>query len=195
MIEIEDKLLSEEVFEEYFCCDLSKCKGECCIEGDSGAPLEVDEIGLIEDNLDVIKKYMTPRGIEAVDKAGVFEIDYDGDYTTTLIDGGECAFVFREGDIALCAIEKAFREGEIENVKPISCSLYPIRRKKFSNNMEGLNYHRWNVCSSAVAHGKETGCKVYQCVKAALTREYGEDFYRYLTEVDEILEEEKRENK
>lgn len=188
MIEVENKLLSEDLFEEYFCCDLADCKGACCIEGDSGAPLEIEEISLIEDALDAIKPYMTKDGILAIEKDGVFTIDIDGDYTTTLINGGECAFVFRDKGIALCAIEKAFREGVIENIKPISCHLYPIRRKRFSGDMEGLNYHRWGVCSGAVRNGTSKKCKVYEGVKSAIVRAYGEEFYGHLVEIDAIIE-------
>lgn len=188
MIEIEDKLLSDDLFEEYFCCDLADCKGACCIEGDSGAPLEIEEISLIEDHIEAIKPYMTRKGIEAITADGVFTIDSDGDYTTTLIGGAECAFVFRDKGIALCAIEKAFREGKIENIKPISCHLYPIRRKKFDNGMEGLNYHRWDVCKGAVLNGTIKKCKVYEGVKSAIVRAYGEEFYGHLVEVDGIIE-------
>lgn len=189
MIEVEDKLLADDIFEEYFECNLSECKGECCIEGDSGAPLEEEEIAVLEDNYELFKPFMTSAGIEAVERDGVFVIDSDGDYTTTLINGGECAFVVREGDIALCAIEKAFRAGLITNIKPISCALYPIRRKRFKNGMEGLNYHRWDVCRSACTNGEQTGSKVYQCAKGALVRAYGEEFYGHLEEIDRILTE------
>ena len=187
MIEIEDKLLSDDIVEEYFCCNLSDCKGACCIEGDSGAPLELDEIDKIEENIDAIKPFMTAEGIASIEKDGVFTIDIDGDYTTTLVNGAECAFVFRDKGIALCSIEKAFREGVIENIKPISCHLYPIRRKKFANGMEGLNYHRWDVCKGAILNGEMKNCKVYEGVKSAIERAYGEEFYGHLTEVDRII--------
>lgn len=188
MIEIEDKLLSDDLFEEYFCCDLTDCKGACCIEGDSGAPLEIDEIGLIEDNIDVIKPYMSRKGIEAITTDGVFTIDSDGDYTTTLIGGAECAFVFRDKGIALCAIEKAYREGKIKNIKPISCHLYPIRRKRFSDGTEGLNYHRWDVCKGAVRNGAARECKVYEGVQSAIERAYGKEFYDQMTEIEGFIE-------
>lgn len=188
MIEVENKLLSEDLFDEYFCCDLTDCKGACCIEGDSGAPLEMEEITLLEEAIDAIRPYMSEKGIEAIEKDGVFTIDIDGDYTTTLIDGGECAFVFRDKGIALCAIEKAYREGKIENIKPISCHLYPIRRKRFKGGMEGLNYHRWSVCGGAVRNGTAKKCKVYEGVKNAIERAYGEEFYGHLVEIDAIIE-------
>lgn len=188
MIEIEDKIVSQELFEEYFCCDLNHCKGICCIEGDSGAPLEIDEVEEIEKNIEIIQKYMTPEGIEAIEEQGIFVIDSDGDLTTTLVNGAECAYTIEEDGITFCAIEKAFRAGEIDFKKPISCHLYPIREVKFSNGMTGLNYHRWSVCSGAVECGKRSKIKVYQALKEPIERAYGETFYRYLTEVDEIIE-------
>ncbi len=189
MIEIEDKLVSDDVLECYFSCDLSKCKGACCVFGDSGAPLKEQEIGIIEDCLEHIKPYMTPEGLEAVDKSGVFVIDMDGDYTTTLVEGTEeCAFTFTTDEgLVLCAIEKAYREGKIEYKKPISCHLYPIRTKEFSNDMTGLNYHRWDICKDAIVAGKNSQTKVYQGVRDAIVREWGEEFYGHLCEVDRII--------
>lgn len=191
MIEIEDKLVSEELFEEYFCCDLAACKGICCVEGDSGAPLEIEEVEEIENSLEIIKKYMSTEGIDAVEEQGIFEIDEDGDLTTTLIGGAECAYSITENGITLCAIEKAFRAGELDFKKPISCHLYPIRVTKFSNDTVGLNYHRWPICGSAVKCGTANKIKVYQSLKEPIIRAFGETFYQYLTEVDEIIEKEK----
>jgi len=188
MVEIDDKIVSEEIFDELFACDISKCKGICCIEGDSGAPLEIEEIDIIEENLDAIKPFMSDEGIKAIDEKGVFEVDSDGDYTTTLINGGECAFVTWQGDIALCAIEKAFRANKTTFKKPISCHLYPIRVKKSSNNTVGLNYHRWDVCRDACANGKKCGIKVYQGLQEPLERAFGKEFYAQLCEVDKIIE-------
>lgn len=187
MVEIEDKIVSEEVFEEMFSCDLSKCKGICCIEGDSGAPLKLEEIDIIEQELENIKPFMTKEGADAVQQKGVFDIDEDGDYTTTLVNGAECAFVVMEGDVALCAIEKAYRSEKSEFMKPISCHLYPIRVKEFKNGMHGLNYHRWEVCKSAVCNGEKSSVKVYECAKDGLIRAYGELFYEYMVDVDRIL--------
>lgn len=191
MIEIEDKIVSEELFEEYFCCDLAACKGICCVEGDSGAPLEIEEVEEIENSLEIIKKYMSTEGIDAVEEQGIFEIDEDGDLTTTLIGGAECAYSITENGITLCAIEKAFRAGELDFKKPISCHLYPIRVTKFSNDTVGLNYHRWPICGSAVKCGTANKIKVYQSLKEPIIRAFGETFYQYLTEVDEIIEKEK----
>ncbi|MEG1793580.1 MAG: DUF3109 family protein [Rikenellaceae bacterium] len=187
MVEIDDKIISEELFDEFFCCDLSQCKGICCVEGDSGAPLTIDEIDAIEDEFERVRPFMTKEGVEAVERDGVFEVDGDGDYTTTLVEGKECAYVVMENGIALCAMEKAFRAGKSTFMKPISCHLYPIRVKEFSNGMVGLNYHHWDVCSSAVCNGRKSGVKVYQSLKTAIERAFGEEFYEHLVEVDNIL--------
>lgn len=188
MIEIEDKIVSDDVFEQYFLCDLTKCKGACCVYGDSGAPLEQQEITIIEDSLEQIKPYMTAEGNLAVSKNGVFEIDTDGDFTTTLVNGLECAFTFKNNEgMILCAIEKAFREGKISYHKPISCHLYPIRTKLFSNGFEGLNYHKWDICKDAVANGKKCNVKVYQGLRDSIVRKWGKEFYGHLVEVDKII--------
>ncbi len=189
MIEIENKLLSDDIVTEHFLCDLCKCKGACCVYGDSGAPLLESEIGQIEDCLDKVKPYMTEVGLKAVEEKGVFEIDFEGDYTTTLVEGTEeCAFTFvSEDGMVLCAIEKAFRDGKIDFKKPISCHLYPIRVKEFKNNMVGLNYHRWDICKDAIQNGEKCGVKVYQGVKDAIVRQWGEEFYSYIEDVDRII--------
>ncbi len=188
MVEIEDKVVSEDLFEEFFNCDYAKCKGICCVEGDSGAPLEIEEIEALEESLEQIKEYMSPEGIEAVERSGTFEVDSDGDYTTTLIGGAECAFSINDNGFTLCAIEKAYRDNKISFNKPISCHLYPIRVVKLADGMVGLNYHRWSICSDAVKCGTKSKTKVYQALKEPLVRVFGETFYRYLTEVDEIIE-------
>ena len=193
MIEIEDKIVSEDLFDSFFCCDLSSCHGACCVEGDGGAPLEEEEIGLIEDYLEAIKPYMTPEGIAAVEEQGVFEVDFEGSYATTLVEGKECAFSFREGDNTLCAIERAFRAGAIPYNKPVSCHLYPIRTIRFSNGAIGLNYHRWNICHQACINGKARGIKVYQALKEPIERVFGTEFYGCLEAADALLSKEARE--
>lgn len=187
MIEIEDKIVSDDVIECYFSCDYCKCKGVCCIEGDSGAPLTIEECGLIEDELDVIKKYMSPEGIKAVNSDGVFYIDIDGDYTTTLVNGAECAFTINEDGYTLCAIERAFRNGDIKFNKPISCHLYPIRVVELKNGYKGLNYHKWNICKDGIIKGENEGVKVYQALKEPIERAFGAEFYTYLEDVDRII--------
>ena len=181
MIEIEGKIVSADLLREKFACDLSQCKGACCIEGDAGAPLEIEEVDILEEEYENYKPYMTPEGIKAVEEQGFMVVDSDGDYTTPLINGGECAFTcYDENGVALCAIDKAYREGKCGFQKPISCHLYPIRVVEFSNGGVGLNYHRWNICSSACACGKKLGLPLYKSLKEPIIRRFGEEFYNAL---------------
>lgn len=192
MISIGKTIVSEEVIKKQFSCDLKACHGECCVQGDSGAPLEEDEIGVIEDCLDDIKPYMTKAGKKAVRKNGVFDYDIDGDFVTTLVDGQECAFVYFENEIALCAIEKAYRDGKIDYYKPISCHLYPIRINKYKD-FEAINYHQWDICDLALLKGEKEQTALYEFVKEPLIRKYGKDWYEQLDQevksgvYDEIL--------
>lgn len=192
MISIGKTIVSEEVIKKQFSCDLKACHGECCVQGDSGAPLEEEEIGIIEDYLEDIKPYMTKAGKKAVRKNGVFDYDSDGEFVTTLVDGQECAFVYFENEIALCAIEKAYREGKIDYIKPISCHLYPIRISKFKD-FEAVNYHKWQICDLALLKGKKEQTALYEFVKDPLIRKYGKDWFNQLDKevksgvYDEIL--------
>lgn len=179
MISIDKTIISEDVIKVQFVCDLKSCHGDCCVEGDEGAPLEEEEIGIIEDALDEIVPYMTSEGITVVDKSGVFDYGMDGDYVTPLINGEECAFVYQEKGVWFCAIEKAYREGKIDFVKPISCHLYPIRITEYAD-FDAINYHKWPICSSALKYGKELGVPVYKMLKEPLIRKYGEKWYQKL---------------
>lgn len=187
MIEIEDKIVSSELFEQCFSCDLRRCRGMCCVEGDAGAPLEAGEIDALERDLDAIRPYMKPAGIEAVGRQGVFTVDTDGDYVTPLIGGRECAFSVEEGGTVYCAIEKAWRAGKTAFRKPVSCHLYPIRTARFSNGTIGLNYHRWDICRDAEIRGRCRGIPVYRSLKTALVRAFGESFYQRLEAADRLL--------
>ena len=179
MIIIEKPLISEDVCDAYFSCDLKHCKGKCCIEGDYGAPLEEEEISIIENEIENIKPFMTPEGIAVIDNNGVFEFDIEGVYVTPLITNKQCAFVYHNNDIALCAIEKAFIEKKINFQKPISCHLYPIRILK-QPEYDAINYHQWNVCKEAREIGKEKGIPLYKYLKEPLIRKYGADWYEIL---------------
>lgn len=187
MIEIDGKIISLDVFKECFMCDLGKCKGICCVEGNAGAPLEEDEIEILEQEYEAYKPYMKPEGVASIERNGFVVVDEDGDLTTPLIDDMECAYSFEEGGVTLCAVEKAWREGRTKFQKPVSCHLYPIRVSKFRNGTYGLNYHRWNVCAPAVECGKKTGVPVYQALKEPLIRCFGEEFYEKLTEADKYM--------
>jgi len=180
MFQIEDTLISDDIFEKKFVCDLNACKGECCVQGDSGAPLEMDELEILDEIIDDVKPYMRQEGIDAVEKVGVFEIDSDGDYGTPLVNKKECAFVFfDENKITKCAIEQAYLEGKIKWKKPLSCHLYPIRITKYSE-FEALNYHIWKICGDACTLGEKLSVPVYKFLKEPLIRKYGQDWYDHL---------------
>lgn len=187
MIEIDGKIVSDDILTECFACDIARCKGECCVDGNSGAPLEMEEADILEEEYGNYKPYMTPEGIESVERQGFMVIDCDGDYTTPLVDDAECAYSYRENGITLCAIEKAFREGKCSFRKPISCHLYPIRLINLSNGTIGLNYHRWNVCSSACENGRKLGIPVYKSLREPIIRRFGEEFYKALECAEDLL--------
>ncbi|AQY22463.1 DUF3109 family protein [Riemerella anatipestifer] len=188
MIQIEDKLISEDLFLEEFVCNLNKCKGACCIEGDAGAPLEQSEIKILDDIYPKIKSYLRPEGIKAIEEQGTSVEDFEGDLVTPLIDNRDCAYViFDENGITKCGIEKAYEEGAIDWQKPISCHLYPIRITEYST-FTAFNYHEWKICSDACAFGKELKVPVYKFLKTPLIRKYGEGFYQTLTEAAEEYE-------
>jgi hypothetical protein len=181
MIAINNTLISEDILEKKFVCDLNACKGACCVAGDSGAPLDKDELEILDKIYPKVKPYMVPKGVKAVDKKGAYVIDSDGDYTTTLVsEGAECAFVyFDENQIAKCAIEKAWMEKKIDWQKPISCHLYPIRITKHKS-YEAVNYSKWNVCKPACACGEKLDVPVYKFLKGPLIRKYGKEWFRQL---------------
>ncbi len=184
MIVIDDTLVSEELGKIYFSCDLHSCHGDCCVEGDAGAPLEEEEISILEDALDDIKPYMTEKGKNVVEKNGVFDYDIDGEWVTPLVNDRECAFVYFENGISFCAIEKAWREGKIKFQKPVSCHLYPVRLKKLKFNT-AVNYDHWEICNPALIKGKADNTKVYQFLKEPLIRKFGEKWYQKLSEAFE----------
>ena len=189
MIQVEGVLLSEELFTAHFVCDLAACKGACCIEGDAGAPVEMEEIDKMEENLEAILPFLTLEGRESIKKLGVFAVDTDGDYVTPLNDGKECSFTtYDKNGTAKCGIEDAYRAGKSNFKKPISCHLYPIRVQKL-HDMEALNYHQWNICKPACECGSKLQMKVYQFLKEPLINKYGEAWYAQLLEVDKLLKE------
>ena len=190
MIEIDDKIVSADLLRECFVCDLGKCKGICCVEGDAGAPLDIEEVDLLEEEYENYAPYMTAEGREAIEREGFMVVDSEGDYTTPLIDNAACAYSFEENGVVFCAIERAYREGKCQFLKPISCHLYPIRVKQFRNGTYGLNYHRWAVCRDAVECGKKLGIPVYKALKEPIIRRFGEEFYKALECAEELLSQE-----
>jgi len=191
LLEVQDKVVSIDLFEKKFVCDLTACKGACCIEGDAGAPLTFEEVSIMEDDLEKIKPFMRPEGIAAVEETGVFYMDWDNEPVSTLVNEKECAFVtFDEKGTALCAIEQAHKAGVTEFKKPISCHLYPIRVKKY-NDFTALNYNEWNICKSACACGDKLDVKVYKFLKEPIVRAFGEEFFTELESVDKEIEKQK----
>ncbi|MBM3404493.1 MAG: DUF3109 family protein [Bacteroidetes bacterium] len=176
MIRIDNTLISEEIGEIRFCCDLSSCKGACCVEGDAGAPLTEEEISLLEDHIDEINPFMTSTGIEAVEYSGVFDYDMEGHFVTPLVNGRECVFIFFEDGIARCAIEKAHTEGVIPFQKPLSCHLYPIRITCLPE-YQAVNYHQWPICRDALENGKKLNLSLVEFLRDALVRKFGKAWY------------------
>ncbi|HYV92471.1 MAG TPA: DUF3109 family protein [Chitinophagales bacterium] len=180
MIVIDKTIISEDLLDKQFVCALDKCKGACCVEGDSGAPLEWEETAVLENIFENVKPYMREEGIKSVKQYGTWLIDSEGDFVTPLIDGvRQCAYVFFEQGIAKCAIERAYHEGKIDFRKPVSCHLYPVRITKHED-YDAVNYNRWEICSPACANGKQLGVPVFQFVKDALIRKYGEEWFKQL---------------
>jgi len=187
MIQIGSAIVSLDIIETKFVCNLAKCKGMCCVYGESGAPLENDEIDILREIYPKVKKYMTPAGIEVVEQYGVYDTDFDDDTVTPLIGNTEdCAYSYREKNIAYCAIEKAFIKGETDFRKPISCHLYPIRITKYSD-FDAVNCHKWEICKDALKLGEKKNVSLLVFLKEPLIRKYGADWYEQLCEAAELL--------
>ena len=201
IIQVGDVLVSPDIFTEKFCCDLSKCKGRCCIEGDAGAPVTLEEIGLMEENVDSVWTELSASAQSLIDKQGVAYSDADGELVTSIVGGRDCVFtcyndIKDESDghtisnCCLCAFDCSFRKGDISWQKPISCALYPIREKHFSNGLTGINYHQWEICRDAVALGKKLNLPLYQFLKEPLIRRFGHEWYGELCSVANELKRE-----
>lgn len=184
MITIGNTAISDDIADQFFVCDLAKCKGACCEEGDLGAPLEENELPLIDELLDKVKPYMSPQGRKAMEAQGPYLKDYEGDYSTTTVKGKECVFAIAENGSWKCAIEKAWKEGKTDFRKPISCHLYPIRITKY-DYYDALNYHRWHICNPACHQGKSLRVELYRFLKEPLIRKYGEAWYDELVRLIE----------
>ncbi|MCU0323858.1 MAG: DUF3109 family protein [Spirosomaceae bacterium] len=180
MILIEDTVISDDIAEKFFVCNLEKCKGACCVEGDLGAPLEEAELPILDDIYDAVKPYLSKEGIEAIEKQGKYILDEEGDYSTTTIDNKECAYaIYDDRGILKCGIEQAYLDGKTNFKKPISCHLYPIRITKY-DQYHALNYDRWSICSPACELGEQLSVPVYKFLKEPLIRAFGEDWYQEL---------------
>ncbi|WKW46033.1 DUF3109 family protein [Myroides sp. JBRI-B21084] len=182
MFQIGKTIVSDDVLEKEFVCNLTACKGQCCIDGDAGAPLDENETAILEDIYPIIKPYLRSEGIDAIENQGTWVVGEDGTFETPLINNKECAYVIFDGPTALCGIEQAYNEGLIKWKKPVSCHLYPIRIKEFSQ-FSAVNYNRWHICDDACTLGKELEVPVYKFLKEPLIRKFGESWYNELETV------------
>ncbi|MFN4146243.1 MAG: DUF3109 family protein [Runella sp.] len=182
MIVIDHTVISDDIADQFFVCELTKCKGACCVEGDLGAPLASDELQVLDEIYPVIKPYLTAKGKQVIEQQGCYEQDPDGDYVTPTINGRECAYaLYDTKGILKCGIEQAYLDGKITFRKPISCYLYPIRITKY-DHFEALNYDRWHICRPACHHGQALGVPLYRFLKEPLIAKYGEEWYNKLVE-------------
>ncbi len=198
IVQVGDVLVSPDVIFEKFCCDLKACKGECCIEGDAGAPVTLDEVAEMEGALDVVWNDLSASAQSVIDKQGVAYTDVEGDLVTSIVHGKNCVFTCfadiedfgGDGTIrncCLCAFERAFRAGRSPFFKPVSCALYPIREKRLGAGLTGLNYNKWSICEKARQKGEARNLPVYRFLKEPLVRRFGEEWYKELEKVAEEL--------
>ena len=181
MVEIGNTVVSFDLFEQQFCCDLGICRGACCIEGDAGAPLELDEVDQLEEALPAVWDDLSDASKAIIDAQGVAYVDADGDMVTSIVNGRECVFTYTDAadGICKCALEQAYREGRTSFYKPISCHLYPVRLEHYKR-FTAVNYHRWDVCACAERNGKQLKLPVYKFLKVPLIRKFGEAWYNEL---------------
>ncbi len=174
----ENTLVTLDIVERFFCCDIDACLGQCCIDGDAGAPLTAEEESEIKKILPDIWDELLPRAQQEIDNNGISYLDPEGELVTQILDNSNCVFsCYAPGGKCICAIEKAYREGRINFIKPISCALYPLRLKTLSNGNVAVNYHRWKICKSAEVLGRSQGIRVYQFLKEPLIRRFGQKWY------------------
>lgn len=180
MLQIKDTLVSLDLVEEYFVCDLTKCLGECCVEGDAGAPITEEEFERLEVHREEILPLLTPAGRRVVEEHGMGYYDPDGEHVTSIVDGRDCAFTtYGPGGMCLCALEKAYREGKLPDLKPMSCRLYPVRLKEYAG-FTAVNFHHWKICKSAKACGREKGVRAYEFLRGPLERRFGKEWWEEL---------------
>lgn len=180
MIELEKTLISDDVIDSHFVCDLKKCKGACCVEGDLGAPLEENELDQVREVIAAVKPYLSEEAKTLLENEGGYVLDEDGDYSTSTLNGRECVFAYYdESHMLKCSIEQAHKDGKTAFKKPISCHLYPIRISKLPD-FEALNYDRWSICSPACDLGQQMKVPLFQFLKEPLIRKYGEEWYAKL---------------
>lgn len=181
MIVVDQVILSDDIAESHFTCDLSKCKGACCEEGDMGAPLESDECRQLDAQFQHIAPFLSPEGVDVIRSVGTYVRDQDGDWSTPLMKSGACAYSIRDKGVLRCGIEQAWQQGKSSLQKPISCHLYPIRISRY-DDFQAVNYHRWNICSPACTLGSSIRVPLYIFLKDALIRRFGAEWYEKLVQ-------------
>ncbi|GAB5401088.1 MAG: DUF3109 family protein [Aureisphaera sp.] len=187
MFQLGKTIVSEDLLEKEFVCNLGACKGECCIAGEAGAPVSKDEVAILSEIYPKVKPFLRKEGIEAIEKQGTHIVSDLGELETPLVNGKECAYVtFSDEGIAGCGIEDAYNAGEIDFRKPISCHLYPVRVQEYSE-FAAVNYHKWPICNDACTLGKELKVPVYKFVKDALIRKFGVHWYGELEKIAKDL--------
>lgn len=192
MLEIKDTLISLDLIERYFCCDLDACKGQCCIDGDAGAPITEDERERIEAELPNVFDELLPGAQRELRESGVSYIDEEGDLVTTIVNGRDCAFTcYDDNGVCLCAFERAFRRGQSSFMKPSSCHLYPVRLTKYPT-FTAVNLHRWKICKPAETLGRKLGLRAYQFLKEPLVARFGQEWYDELCQAAEVILDESR---
>jgi len=191
VFQLKKTIVSEEILQKEFVCNLSACKGACCVDGEAGAPLEEQELELLEQSFESVKGFLRKEGLEAIEEQGLYTTNELGEHETPLIQGKDCAYViYDEKEIALCGIEEAYNQGAIDFKKPISCHLYPVRIRQYSE-FAAVNYHQWEICDDACVLGKELQVPIYVFVKQALIRKFGEDWYTELEQIARNLDKNK----
>lgn len=190
MLQIKDTLISLDLVERYFCCDLDSCLGECCIDGDAGAPITEDERRKLEEVLPAVIDDLLPAARREIEENGVAYVDCEGDLVTSIVDGRNCVFTtYGPGGMCMCALEKAWREGRIDFMKPMSCHLYPVRIREYEG-FTAVNFHRWKICKCAEILGRKNGIRAYRFLEGPLVRRFGREWYDELVEAaDAYLEE------
>lgn len=174
----DNTLVTLDVVERFFCCDIESCLGQCCIDGDAGAPITAEEEAEIRKILPEIWDELLPRAQQEIEQNGISYHDPEGELVTQILDNSNCVFsCYAPGGKCICAIEKAYREGRIDFMKPISCALYPLRLKTLSNGSVAVNYHRWKICKSAEVMGRSKKIRLYQFLKEPLIKRFGKDWY------------------
>lgn len=183
MFQLGKTIVSDDLIEKDFVCNLNACKGICCVAGEAGAPLEQAETDILDQEYENIKPYLRPEGIAALEEQGNWIERENGELETTLVNNKECAYtIFKDDGTAMCGIEAAYRDGATGFYKPISCHLYPVRIQEYTD-FKAVNYHKWQICDDACALGEELSVPVYRFVKEALIRKFGQEWYEELEEI------------